>query len=154
MTKEEVEEIVGESFLGRTKKKGMVIKGWVNQEQILAHPAIGGFVSHCGWNSVIEAARLGVPILAWPQHGDQRVNAEVVEKVGLGLWVKDWGWNGERLVDGDEIADKITELMLSEILRARAKEVKEKARQARAVNGSSERLLQGLIDSFKSKEEA
>ncbi|KAK4393158.1 UDP-glycosyltransferase 13 [Sesamum angolense] len=151
--KEGVEDIVGESFLGRTKKKGIVIKGWVNQEQILAHPAIGGFVSHCGWNSVIEAARLGVPILAWPQNGDQRINAEVVEKVGFGLWVRDWGWMGEKLVDGNHIADSITELMLSQNLRARAKEVKEKARQAREINGSSERFLQGLIDSFKSKEE-
>ncbi|KAL2240377.1 UDP-glycosyltransferase 13 [Sesamum indicum] len=150
---EKVEDIVGESFLGRAKKKGIVIKGWVNQEQILAHPAIGGFVSHCGWNSVIEAARLGVPILAWPQHGDQRINAEVVEKVGFGLWVREWGWTGEKLVDGNDIADRITELMLSENLRARAKEVKEKARHARETNGSSERLLQGLIDSFKSKEE-
>ncbi|KAL0350835.1 UNVERIFIED_CONTAM: UDP-glycosyltransferase 13 [Sesamum radiatum] len=151
--KEGVEDIVGESFLGRTKKKGIVIKGWVNQEQILAHPAIGGFVSHCGWNSVIEAARLGVPILAWPQNGDQRINAEVVEKVGFGLWVRDWGWMGEKLVDRNHIADSITELMLSQNLRARAKEVKEKARQAREINGSSERLLQGLIDSFKSMEE-
>ncbi|KAI3452254.1 hypothetical protein Pfo_008919 [Paulownia fortunei] len=150
--KEAVEEILGESFLARTKNKGMVIKGWVNQEQILAHPAIGGFVSHCGWNSVIEAARLGVPILAWPQHGDQRVNAEVVEKVGLGLWVRDWGWGGEKLVDKNEIADKIIELMLEKNLRARAKEVKEKARQAREINGTSEWLLQGLIDSLKSKE--
>lgn len=150
--KEEVEEILGASFLERTKNKGMVVKGWVNQEQILAHPAIGGFVSHCGWNSVIESARLGVPILAWPQHGDQRVNAEVVEKVGLGLWVRDWGWGGTRVVGKNEIADKLIELMLDKDLRARAKEVKEKARQAREIDGTSERLLRGIIDSLKIKE--
>ncbi|KAK6129204.1 hypothetical protein DH2020_037034 [Rehmannia glutinosa] len=148
--KEEVEEILGESFLARTENKGMVIKGWVNQERILAHPAIGGFVSHCGWNSVMEAARLGVPILAWPQHGDQCVNAEVVEKVGLGLWARGWGWGGEKLVGENEIAEKIRELMVNKSLRARAKEVKEKARQAREINGSSEGLVQGLIDSLKS----
>ncbi|KAK6155047.1 hypothetical protein DH2020_009295 [Rehmannia glutinosa] len=148
--KEEVEEILGESFLARTENKGMVIKGWVNQERILAHPAIGGFVSHCGWNSVMEAARLGVPILAWPQHGDQCVNAEVVEKVGLGLWARGWGWGGEKLVGENEIAEKIRELMVNMSLRARAKEVKENARQAREVNGSSEGLVQGLIDSLKS----
>ncbi|KAG8384652.1 hypothetical protein BUALT_Bualt04G0140200 [Buddleja alternifolia] len=149
--KDDRDEILGESFLERTKEQGLVVKGWVNQEQILAHPAIGGFVSHCGWNSVIEAARLGVPILAWPQHGDQKVNAEVVEKAGLGLLVGDWGWGGEKLVDKNEIADKIKELMLGKNT-TRAKEVKEKARHAREINGTSEGLLRGLIDSFQSKE--
>lgn len=152
--KEEVEDILGESFLARTKSKGIVVKGWVNQEQILAHPAIGGFVSHCGWNSVSEAARLGVPILAWPLHGDQRVNAEVVEKAGLGLWATGWGWGGEKLVEEDEIAEKITELMMDKNLRARTKEVKEQARRARETNGTSESLLRRLIESLNSDEEA
>ncbi|KAK4346450.1 hypothetical protein RND71_032789 [Anisodus tanguticus] len=66
------------------RRQGMVVKEWVNQEEILAHPAIGGFFSHCGWNSVMEAAQRGVPMLAWTLNGDQRFNAEVVEKAGLG----------------------------------------------------------------------
>ncbi|KAH6791190.1 hypothetical protein C2S51_006196 [Perilla frutescens var. frutescens] len=147
---EEVEAMVGTTFLEKTKAKGRVIKGWVEQEQILAHPAIGGFISHCGWNSVTEAAALGVPVLAWPTHGDQRMNAEVVEEIGLGMWVRDWGWAGERLIGRDEIAYKLTALMGDKNLRARAKEVKEKAKQCREIGGSSERLLQELIHSFKS----
>ncbi|KAL3629416.1 hypothetical protein CASFOL_026638 [Castilleja foliolosa] len=150
---EKIEDILGESFLARTEDKGVIVKGWVNQERILAHPAIGGFVSHCGWNSVVEAARLGVPVLAWPQHGDQRVNAEVVEKVGLGLWAsREWGWGGEKLVGENEIVEKIRELMVNTDLRDRVKEVKIKAGEAREVNGSSEVLVRGLIESLKSKE--
>ncbi|KAL8471660.1 hypothetical protein ACS0TY_029063 [Phlomoides rotata] len=148
---EEVEEIVGESFVERTKKQGIIVKGWVNQDRILAHPAVGGFVSHCGWNSVMEAARLGVPILAWPQHGDQRANAEVVEKAGLGLWVREWGWGGMKIVDGDEIAEKLVEVMKDEKVRERAKEVKEKAWEARGIDGASETLLRGLMESLKIK---
>ncbi|XP_075494297.1 UDP-glycosyltransferase 708G1-like [Primulina tabacum] len=145
--KEEVQQVLGESFLERTKKRGMVIKGWVKQDQILAHPAIGGFISHCGWNSVTEAARLGVPILAWPQNGDQKLNAEVIEKAGIGLWA-DWGWLGEVLVSGDDIAKKISEMMVDTKFRVRAKEVKEKVRQAREIGGDLDVLLRGLMDEF------
>ncbi|KAM1076175.1 hypothetical protein ACFX19_024137 [Malus domestica] len=83
--KEDLKDLLGEPFLDRTKGRGVVVKGWVNQQDILEHVAVGGFVNHCGWNSVMETARKGVPVLAWPQHGDQSVNAEVVEKAGLGI---------------------------------------------------------------------
>ncbi|CAA0828389.1 UDP-glycosyltransferase 71C2 [Striga hermonthica] len=142
------EDLLGESYLRRNEGKGMVVKGWVDQERILAHPAVGGFVSHCGWNSVVEAARLGVPVLAWPQHGDQRVNAEVVEKVGLGIWDRDWGWAGEKLVGRNEIAEKIRELMVNKELRVRAKEIKEKALEAKEEDGSSYLFVQELIESL------
>lgn len=89
--REDLEELLVHSFHKKTKNKGIIVKGWVSQEQILEHSAIGGFVSHCGWNSVMEAARRGVPMLAWPQHGDQKINAELVEKAGLGLWAREVG---------------------------------------------------------------
>ncbi|XP_057769646.1 UDP-glycosyltransferase 13-like [Salvia miltiorrhiza] len=146
---EEVEAMVGAAFLEKTEGKGKVIKGWVEQERILAHPAIGGFVSHCGWNSVTEAAALGVPVLAWPRHGDQRVNAEVVERAGVGVWEREWGWGWERLVPREEIADKLRAVIGDGKLRAAAKEVKQEARRTTEVGGSSQRLLQGLMESFK-----
>ncbi|KAG5624197.1 hypothetical protein H5410_009415 [Solanum commersonii] len=43
--------------------------------------------------------------MAWPQHGDQKLNAEVVEKAGLGRWVEEWGWGEENLVNGGEITE-------------------------------------------------
>ncbi|XP_057481925.1 UDP-glycosyltransferase 708G1-like [Actinidia eriantha] len=146
---EELQEVLEESFIERTTNRGIVVKEWVKQEEILAHPAIGGFVSHCGWNSVTEAARHGVPVLAWPQHGDQRVNAEVVERAGLGVWVREWGWGGERLVRGEEIGEKVSEMMSDRELRNRAREVGEEARKAWEVNGSSEKALMGVIDGLK-----
>ncbi|XVF60623.1 hypothetical protein PTKIN_Ptkin08bG0063000 [Pterospermum kingtungense] len=143
--KEDLEDLVGSSFLERTKNEGMVLKEWVNQQDILAHPAIGGFVNHCGWNSVMEAAQRGIPVLAWPQHGDQRVNAEVLEKAGLGIWDKTWGWGGQRLVKEDEIKKKISELMK---LKSRAKKVGEEARKAIGYGGSSSIIIKTIIESL------
>ncbi|KAM7516739.1 hypothetical protein LguiA_006322 [Lonicera macranthoides] len=86
--KEDLEDLLGNSFIERTEKMGRVVKGWVKREVILAHPSIGGFMSHSGWNSVMEAASKGVPLLAWPQ--------KVLKKAGLGVWVGGWVW---RVID-------------------------------------------------------
>ncbi|KAJ6707490.1 GLYCOSYLTRANSFERASE [Salix viminalis] len=102
----------------------------LEEEDVLSHPAVGGFLSHCGWNSVTEAAWHGVRILAWPQHGDQKVNAAIVERIGLGTWVKSWGWGQETVVNRAEIAEKITEIMGDESLRIQALGIKEEARKA------------------------
>ncbi|KAM7516737.1 hypothetical protein LguiA_006320 [Lonicera macranthoides] len=149
--KEQVQDLLDESFIERTKNKGMLVKGWVNQEEILAHPSIGGFVSHCGWNSVIEAARRGVPVLAWPQHGDQKINAEVVEKAGLGVRVSGWGWGGEGLVKGEEIGEKIRGLMEDDKVRAKANKVGEEAKNCGMVSGSSQKAFHGVIQMLKPK---
>lgn len=147
--KVELQELLGDSFLERTKDKGVVYAGWVNQEQILAHPAIGGYVCHCGWNSVTEAARFGVPILAWPQHGDQKLNAQVAEEAGLGVWMRHWGWFEQKLVTGEEIREKIIELMQNKTLRASARRVKDEATKACEIGGSSQKVLHGIMEMLR-----
>ncbi|XP_023741814.1 UDP-glucosyltransferase 29 [Lactuca sativa] len=74
-------------FLERVKDKGLVIEGWAPQGKILGHKNIGGFVSHCGWSSAIEAMKYGVPVIAMPMHLDQPINARLVEEVGIGMEV-------------------------------------------------------------------
>ncbi|GAU51773.1 hypothetical protein TSUD_415600 [Trifolium subterraneum] len=66
--------VLPEGFLDRTEGTGRVI-GWAPQTQILAHPATGGFVSHCGWNSTLESVYFGVPISTWPLFAEQQTNA-------------------------------------------------------------------------------
>ncbi|XP_030445202.1 UDP-glycosyltransferase 708G1-like [Syzygium oleosum] len=145
---EDAEHVLNESFLEKTKNKGLVIKGWVDQQEILRHPAIGGFLSHCGWNSVMEAALRGVPMLAWPQHGDQRLNTQVVEDAGLGLWERNWDWGPNGIVKGEEIEQKIVELMTDEKLRERAKKAREEARKAVGRGGSSDKVIREVVQSL------
>ncbi|MED6212110.1 hypothetical protein PIB30_080157 [Stylosanthes scabra] len=144
--------LLGTEILEKIRKEnmGLVVKEWVDQRQILDHSAVGGFFSHCGWNSVMEAAFYGVPILGWPLLGDQRINAEfVVSNGGFGIWKKDWGWEGERLVRGEEIGEAIKEFMSNESSVTKAKEVKMAARKSIGVDGSSEINLQKLTDEWK-----
>ncbi|KAM0955277.1 hypothetical protein ACFX13_024063 [Malus domestica] len=149
--KEDLKNLLGESFLGRTKSRGVVVKGWVSQQDILEHAAVGGFVSHCGWNSVMEAARKGVPVLA-RQHGDQCVNAEVVEKARLGIWERSWGWGvGGVVVGGEEIGRKIVELMEDKKLRGLARKVGEDTKKATATGGKSQKVFNEVLEYLTQK---
>lgn len=143
----ELKELLGEELVERIKERGsMVVHGWVEQEEILKHGAVGGFVSHCGWNSVMEAALHGVPVLAWPQIGDQKVNAEVVRRSGLGIWVEEWSWGSEgKVVKGEEIEEKVKELMESPVVCSSAARVAAEAVKAVGDGGSSEKSLAEFI---------
>ncbi|KAK3129765.1 hypothetical protein QOZ80_6BG0484340 [Eleusine coracana subsp. coracana] len=137
----------GEEFLDRVKSRALVTKAWVEQEAVLRHPAVGAFVSHCGWNSVTEAARSGVPVLAWPRFGDQRVNAGVVARAGLGKWVEGWSWEGEDgVVTAEEVAEKIKSVMADDDdVAKKAARVRDAAEAATAGGGSSYRNLAEFV---------
>ena len=70
-------------------KIGVIIEGWVPQREILSNTSIGGFLTHCGWSSVIEGMRFGVPILAMPLQLDQPLNANLVVELGVGVKIKE-----------------------------------------------------------------
>ncbi|TKY69965.1 7-deoxyloganetic acid glucosyltransferase [Spatholobus suberectus] len=64
--------------------------GWAPQEEVLAHKAIGGFLTHSGWNSTLESVVAGVPMICWPYFADQQINSRFVSEVWkLGLDMKD-----------------------------------------------------------------
>ncbi|KAF6996850.1 hypothetical protein CFC21_013140 [Triticum aestivum] len=68
-------ELLPEGFLGETKERGLVWPKRAPQKEILAHASVGGFVTHCGWNSILESLWFGVPMLPWPLGAEQHFNA-------------------------------------------------------------------------------
>ncbi|CAN6201771.1 unnamed protein product [Urochloa humidicola] len=143
----ELGDMLGDDgFLERVRGRALVTKGWVEQEEILRHGSVGLFVSHCGWNSVTEAAAFGVPVLAWPRFGDQRVNAAVVAGSGLGAWEERWSWDGEEgLVSGEEVGEKIKAMMANGTVAKKAATVGDKAAAATGKGGTSYRSLAEFV---------
>ncbi|KAL1817394.1 hypothetical protein DCAR_0521823 [Daucus carota subsp. sativus] len=80
-----LDDILPPGFLERTSGTGKII-GWAPQVAVLSHPAVGGFVSHCGWNSILESVWFGVPVATWPLYAEQQLNAfEMVNELGMAV---------------------------------------------------------------------
>ncbi|XP_055823950.1 UDP-glycosyltransferase 71A15-like [Solanum dulcamara] len=151
------EEVLPEGFLDRTEGIGKVV-GWAPQVTVLSHPAVGVFVSHCGWNSTLESVCCGVPIAAWPLYAEQQMNAFLlVKELGLAEeirmdYVKDLeGKNPVDIVSAEEIEGAIQKLMANgeeNEVRKRVKEMQEKSRIAMEEGGSSYTSLRLLIEYF------
>jgi UDP-glucosyltransferase 73C len=144
-------------FEERTKDRGLIIVGWAPQMVILAHPAVGGFMTHCGWNSIIEAISMGVPMITWPRFADQFVNENMVVdvlKTGVSLSVKvpNFATEDVVMVNSTVIREAISALMDVGIegdeRRERSKDFSEKAKKAMEEGGSSYRNLTDFIHYF------
>ncbi|GAA0166456.1 glycosyltransferase [Lithospermum erythrorhizon] len=99
-------------FQERTKNRGIIIRDWAPQLQILGHVSTGGFMSHCGWNSCMESITMVVPIAAWPMHSDQPINAVLVTKVlNIAVLVEKWAPSTEDIVTSDKIENAVRKLM-------------------------------------------
>ncbi|KAG6514870.1 scopoletin glucosyltransferase-like [Zingiber officinale] len=144
-----------EGWEERVKERGLVARGWVPQVAILGHQAVGAFLTHCGWNSVLEAVTAGVPMLTWPLVFEQFINERlVVEVVGAGRRV----WEGPRaeaeaektVVPREAIASAVTRFMEAgggrEEAAKKATELAAAARAAVEEGGSSQQDLENLID--------
>ncbi|GMH18371.1 hypothetical protein Nepgr_020212 [Nepenthes gracilis] len=146
-----LESLLPEGFLERVKDRGHVVRSWAPQFEVLSHDSVGGFVTHCGWNSVLEAVWNGVPMVTWPLFAEQKMNKVfLVADVKLALPLK---WSETGFVSAVELEERVRELMDSasgKAIRERVTAMKEGARAALSVGGSSVVALDKLVALWKS----
>ncbi|XP_004516443.1 UDP-glycosyltransferase 89A2 [Cicer arietinum] len=150
-TAEQVEKgyaLVPDGFEDRVSGRGIVVKSWAPQLAILGHRMVGGFLSHCGWNSVLEAVVAGVGILGWPMEADQYVNARLlVEDMGVAVRVCE---GADSVPDPDQLGRVISAVMSGDSSqKRRAKLMKEEAVGAVSKDGVSFKELNELIQALK-----
>ncbi|CAI9787535.1 unnamed protein product [Fraxinus pennsylvanica] len=137
-----------EGYEKRVEERGIIIRDWAPQLEILGHPSTGGFISHCGWNSCIESISLGVPIAAWPMHSDQPRNAVLMTKVlKIGLQVQDWACRAE-VVSAISVEKAVRTLMDSEEgeeMRHRAVELADAVKQSVMEGGATRKEMDSFI---------
>ncbi|CAN1243055.1 UDP-glycosyltransferase 71A16 [Linum perenne] len=120
---------------------GRVI-GWAPQTAVLAHKATGGFVSHCGSNSMLESLWFGVPMATWPMYADHQLSAFLlVKELGIATEISmDYQQlsGGDNIIKADDIERGIRNLMAKDCLwKKKLKEVSDKTKEAITDGGSS-----------------
>ncbi|XP_065860816.1 UDP-glycosyltransferase 74E1-like [Euphorbia lathyris] len=146
VVRESEETKLPQNFKEETQGKGLVVH-WSPQLEVLAHKSVGCFVTHCGWNSTLEALSLGVPMVGMPQWTDQPTNAKFVSDVwGVGVRVKK---DEHGIVTKDEIERCISEVMEGESgdkMRRNCEKWMKIAKMAVDEGGSSDRNIQEFVE--------
>ena len=145
-------DVLPDGFLENTKGRGF-ITSWAPQMQVLKHPSVGAFLSHCGWNSILENLALGgLPILCWPDKAEQTLNARFlidVLKLGKGFTKESVDGNVRR----EEVKRVVMDVMQGEegkVMRMRGEELKKQAENVVKPGGSTFSNLKALVDSMRS----
>ncbi|KAI3437431.1 Glycosyltransferase [Psidium guajava] len=130
-----------DDFVTRTREMGLVIEMWAPQTEILAHPSVGGFLSHCGWNSTLESLVNEVPMVCWPLYAEQGMNSVMLaDHLGMAVRPRDAGPGG--VVTREVIEKTIRRVMAKaeepgKSVRAKVVDLKRSAEAALAKGGSS-----------------
>ncbi|XP_027120368.2 UDP-glycosyltransferase 75C1-like [Coffea arabica] len=129
------------------EKQGMIVP-WCSQMEVLSHPCVGCFVTHCGWNSSLESMVAGVPVVAVPLWNDQATNAKFIQdvwKIGVRAIANDGG-----VFEANEIKRCIELVMdggkIGEEMRINAKKWQGLAREAAKDGGPSNMNLRTFVN--------
>ncbi|KAF8015534.1 hypothetical protein BT93_H1147 [Corymbia citriodora subsp. variegata] len=150
---DELLSFLPDGFKARTCNMGLIIPSWAPQMDILSHPSVGGFLSHCGWNSALESMVNGVPMIAWPLYAEQRLNATLLtEEIGVAIRPRELP--SKKIVGREEIEKLVRMIMVEKeghMIRARVKELKTSAEKAVTKEGTSYESLHKMKEDCKIK---
>ncbi|XP_015079763.1 zeatin O-glucosyltransferase-like [Solanum pennellii] len=143
--------VLPEGFEERVEGRGMVVRNWAPQLEILGHRSTGGFMSHCGWNSCLESISMGVPIASWPVHVDQPYNTVFITNV-LKIGISVWKWSRrEEIVPAAAIEKAVKTLMGTpegEEMRQRAVELSNKIKNSVSHGGLARKEMESFISNI------
>jgi hypothetical protein len=147
-TDADLAQLLPEGFVERTRDRGLVWPTTAPQKEILAHVAVGGFVTHCGWNSILESLWFGVPMAPWPLYAEQHLNAFALV-AGMGVAVAmEVDRRRDNFVEAAELERAVKELMgggtEGRKVREKAAEMQAACRKAVEDGGSSTAALSKL----------
>ncbi|XP_058081043.1 gallate 1-beta-glucosyltransferase 84A24-like [Magnolia sinica] len=150
-TENSAETGLPKGFLEEIEVQGKVVQ-WCPQDRVLSHPSIACFVTHCGWNSTMESLSCGIPIIAFPQWGDQITNAKFISDVyGVGLRLGHR--KGGPLVTREEVERCVAEMTdggpKAEEIKKNSMKWKEAAEKAVGKGGSSDQNIQAIVDDVR-----
>ncbi|KAM3321385.1 hypothetical protein P3S67_008587 [Capsicum chacoense] len=150
LKEEDVKIELPQGFEERVEGRGMVVN-WAPQLEILRHSSMGGFMSHCGWNSCIESISMGVPLATWPISYDQSYNAVLVTNLlKIGVSVKSWSHRNE-LVTASTIEKAVKTLMGTtegEEMRQRVVEMSKKIKSSISDGGPARKAMESFISNI------
>jgi len=156
---EEQNEWIPEGFEEKlnVNGRGLIIKGWAPQVLILDHEATGGFVTHCGWNSLLEGVSAGVPMVTWPLSAEQFFNDKLlveILKIGVPVGSEAWANRTDSTVpiNRKDIERAVTKVMVgqeAEEMRGRAAALGKLAKRAVEKGGSSHNSLISLLEQLR-----
>ncbi|XP_051132273.1 UDP-glycosyltransferase 86A1-like [Andrographis paniculata] len=128
---------------------GLVVP-WCKQKMVLSHSAVGGYLTHCGWNSILESIWVGVPLICFPLLGDQTINRKLVVddwKIGINLCEG-------KFVSGDQVAERIKLVMnreTSHVLKKNIEQVRKTLENAVGSNGTSRVNFENFVDDVQAR---
>ncbi|KAL7175964.1 hypothetical protein ACSBR2_029521 [Camellia fascicularis] len=131
--------VIPPEFITETEERSLLIS-WCPQEQVLSHPSIGGFLTHCGWNSTIESISSGVPMICWPSFGDQQINC----------WYSCTQWGTGIEINNDVKRDEVERVVRELMVGDKGKEMKKRTMEWRKM--AKEAIVSSSASSFSNLE--
>lgn len=149
MAKGNLVDLLPDGFQTRIEGTSRIIS-WAPQLDVLEHPAVGAFLTHCGWNSTIESLYMGVPMIGFPRGAEQNTNLHWIIDWKVGMALEEQSQDGSTC-SRESVERAVRSMMRDEEgkgLRSKARELKEVARNA-ILHGNSKTNLESLVCDLK-----